>query len=768
MTDTASPLDAALAYAARGWAVFPLVTHPPFNTPATRHGLLDASHDPERIRRWWTDMPPAGIGVATGPASGIWALDIDVDPTEDKDGWLAVREIEGLYFSLPETMTANTPRGGTHLVWTWPDGADIRNDQSGKLGLNLDVRGDGGYIVVAPSRHRNGCTYEWDDGQPDEPQPAPEWLVDLVKWRPKVNTPREPVAHHGDRPGDLWAAQTTWDAILTADGWTHNGRGREGEDRWVRPGKTAREGSSATVGYGGSDVLKVFTSSLGHMGIDAEQTYTKLGYFAATRFGGDHSAAASHLAAEGFHSGLDDWMVVASEAPIVQQGALGNTDDDGGWPVATAEEIAAVFSGDYQPPLPEVLRRSDGNCMLYRHRVNSLAGEPGGGKTWIALHAGAEVLAEGGRVLLIDYEDRLDTAVRRLAALGADQASIVDRFTYISPTFAIKGGSVPTNVLERSVGADLVIIDSMGEALAHSELDQNVDKEVRSWIDRTARRMADGGAAVLVLDHVTKDGEHRGRWAIGSQRKLAAIDGIAYMMNTLTAATKETEGHAVIKCSKDRLGNYQHGTTVADVRLTPSGDDGMVITLTPPAGDGQEVMLTGYMEKISRFLESMGEGMSGRAICGSIEGKTDHLRTALRQLVENGNVVTESGPGGAVIHRLDVPFSEIDLLMTPSAPRAPSAPPPRPGARSNLSETSAPRAPTFKRGADALGDEASGVNSNLDDRAPLGAAQSRLDDTSAAEPVDNSPPDDDLDLSWLFGPPGATNPTPIASPQETP
>jgi hypothetical protein len=48
-----SPLgQAALAYASKGWAVFPCQMRG--KKPLTQHGLKEATTDRERIREWWT------------------------------------------------------------------------------------------------------------------------------------------------------------------------------------------------------------------------------------------------------------------------------------------------------------------------------------------------------------------------------------------------------------------------------------------------------------------------------------------------------------------------------------------------------------------------------------------------------------------------------------------------------------------------------------------------------------------------------------------
>lgn len=708
MTHTASPpsgnpaLDAALAYAGLGLRVVPI--EPGKKAPRLAAWQKAATTDRATIENWWTNLyRDHGVGIALGELEDfatvptyVFAVDIDGDShgVDGEAAWTdacAGREV-------PDTWEAITGGGGRHLLFS--ANVEVRN---GKLADGVDIRGAGGQIVAEPTVHPSGQRYAWADGAApwERPvAPAPAWLIDALQ-RP-VEPPRAPQAATGDvgsRPGDLWAAQTPWSDLLGRDGWTYDRTGRDGEERWVRPGKDKRDGISATVNYRGSDVLKVFTSSVPHLA--AEQTYTKLGYLAATRHGGDHSAAASWLASQGYRTDeLDGWVDVVAETPaagdLTPGGEVGAPE---GWPIASADEIDAVLSGDYEPPRPEIITRSDGCALLYRGKVHSLAGEPGGGKTLFALHGAVEVLDAGGTVVVVDHEDRLDTAVRRLVALGAAPDAIRARFRYVSPTFAIVGGGVPTNVLEASVGADLVIIDSMGEALAHDQLDQNKDDEVSAWMSKVARRLADGGAAVLLIDHVIKDSEHRGRWAIGSQRKLAAIDGASYTVTTRKALSRTESGHLLVKCSKDRLGNYQHDATVADVRLVPRGDD-ISVSVAPPttAGPDGSELLTGYMERISRFLEEMGAPMSGRAIEASVSGKGVHIRTALRQLIELGHVEVE-GAGRAVIHRSVRPFREDDDLLDGAfASRVPNASQRVPDAV----EAFASRVPAFKGDADAI------------------------------------------------------------------
>jgi hypothetical protein len=181
-------LDAALAYAARGIAVFPLRPHskvPLLSRAAGGHGVLDASTDQARVRRWWGNRPDANIGIATGLPSGFFVLDID--PRHGGEETLG--ELEGQHGLLPETVISYTGGGGEHRLWRHLE--RVRNSAGNCLGAGLDVRATGGYIVAPPSIHENGRAYCWDvDRGLDDmaPADAPGWLVALVGGAARTNT----------------------------------------------------------------------------------------------------------------------------------------------------------------------------------------------------------------------------------------------------------------------------------------------------------------------------------------------------------------------------------------------------------------------------------------------------------------------------------------------------------------------------------------------------------------------------------------------------
>ncbi|ACX52291.1 Bifunctional DNA primase/polymerase [Ammonifex degensii KC4] len=182
--------EAAVCYAERfGWAVLPLhsiaggrctcgrVNCPsPGKHPLTQHGVKEASKDSETIAAWWRRWPWANIGVATGSISGFFVLDVDGPEGED-----SLYELVKRHGELPETVEQITGSGGRHLLFRMPEGRAIGNKV--RLAPGLDVRGEGGYVVAAPSLHASGRRYEWEfSSRPGEVEvaEAPGWLLELL------------------------------------------------------------------------------------------------------------------------------------------------------------------------------------------------------------------------------------------------------------------------------------------------------------------------------------------------------------------------------------------------------------------------------------------------------------------------------------------------------------------------------------------------------------------------------------------------------------
>ena len=166
MISTQTILDFALEYAQNGWPVFPLKG----KIPLTSNGFKDATCDQDQIIAWWKKFPDANIGGVTGQVSGKTVLDIDFK----HGGYIVLEGLEDKHGNLPATLTSQTGGGGRHKVFNY--------DPHIKTGVNvygsgLDVRNDGGYIVLPPSVHpETGNTYAWEVDT-EEIADAPAWMV---------------------------------------------------------------------------------------------------------------------------------------------------------------------------------------------------------------------------------------------------------------------------------------------------------------------------------------------------------------------------------------------------------------------------------------------------------------------------------------------------------------------------------------------------------------------------------------------------------------
>lgn len=185
--------EAALAYANRGWAVFPL--HTPVEGrcscrqtecrdigkhPRTRQGSLDASADLAVVERWWTSWPTANIAIACAPSNLVV---IDIDPRHGGDE--SLRDlVEEHGEEWLDTVSVVTGGGGQHYYYRAPKDAPVHNS-NGKLGPGIDVRGTpGGYVVAPPSLHASGHRYEWEN------EPGASTLIRYPAWAAKAERSR--------------------------------------------------------------------------------------------------------------------------------------------------------------------------------------------------------------------------------------------------------------------------------------------------------------------------------------------------------------------------------------------------------------------------------------------------------------------------------------------------------------------------------------------------------------------------------------------------
>jgi hypothetical protein len=235
---------------------------------------------------------------------------------------------------------------------------------------------------------------------------------------------------------------------------------------------------------------------------------------------------------------------------------------------------------------PIHLRRSDGVPILYEGSLHAISGEPGCGKSWIALATAKSIIDTGHGVVVLDYESSPQRVASRLLALGADPDLVSAQLSYLTPLGLF--GLAELDHLRGLVqgGSALVVVDSVSEAMAAAGLDENLAGDVLGWAESTVRPLARDGATVLLIDHVTKSQGDRGRWARGSGAKLALIDGVAFALTATKGFSRQGSGSASLVVAKDRDGCVGAvGDTVAHVTFeVRRAGDAVRVRLDPPDG----------------------------------------------------------------------------------------------------------------------------------------------------------------------------------------
>lgn len=362
-------------------------------------------------------------------------------------------------------------------------------------------------------------------------------------------------------------------------------------------------------------------------------------------------------------------------------------------------DLSAHLDGTHVPQVPELLARTDGARLLYRGRVHSFHGESESGKSWVALVCAAQTLASGtGQVLMLDYESDASTVVGRLLALGVGPEVIRQRFDYRRPERPPNAPEEEATVLDLMDGSyELVILDGVTEALSTFNVRSSMDNdEVASWLRGVPRRLATAtGAAVVLVDHVTKDADGRGRFAIGAQAKMAGLDGASYTVEVIEPIGVGMLGRIALRVGKDRPGNvrphagkWRKGdrTQGAAVVVLDSREAGRTVaTVEPPRADavGQQdgaegASTTGFrptylMEQVSVALEKANAATSRKGIERLVKGRANNIRLATDRLISEGYCAAD-GPssGGHPTIRSVKPFRER-LEFAPEVPRPTSS-----------------------------------------------------------------------------------------------
>lgn len=546
------PLQLALDWASRGVPAFPVMITSEANgkvakRPATAHGHLDATTDPEKLRGMFASSRANGVGLHPGPA-GLVVVDIDCKGAHDGFDTAA-----GL--DLPDTFTATTPSGGEHRWFRKPADVHIGNLSA----PGIDVRADAGW-VVAP-----GTNTEWGT-----------WET-TSEWGEVVDLPGRCLAgfHRGStEPNTLMAeadrifAGIPSTKVDSAVGWwfLHADEGRH-------------PGALATITQllrwherqhpGVREALDIIrTDFLRRVTLDKSRTFPE-----AEREWSDMVRDAAKLV-----------VSTPATSPVHTATETDEVDDDG-----YGGLTKRVVRGLDITRLPRPQWLVDG--VLAKPSLAMLVGPPKQGKTFAALDLAASVAA--GRPWM-DRTTSGNTVVYVIGEGVAGVGSRLDAWSMYTGVTDLDGvhfvhGAVqlgsPDAVDQlakycRDVDADLVVLDTLARCIVGVE--ENSAKEMGHVIEHGLQRLRDAsGCAVLAVHHTGKDA---GNGARGSSALLGAVD---------TELVCEKRGDSIrlhLKHQKDGIEGHTvtgHLEPVGDSAVFAPGGGG--VPRTPPNVD--EVML---------------------------------------------------------------------------------------------------------------------------------------------------------------------------------
>jgi AAA domain len=282
------------------------------------------------------------------------------------------------------------------------------------------------------------------------------------------------------------------------------------------------------------------------------------------------------LELDGGHLELAQGKLDAAKARIARR----NVDADEA-PEARPWEALRII-GTEPPSPPEICG------LIYPGKRHVFSGEPEALKTWAALVACVEVIRAGGVVFFLDFGEggRADV-YDRLKVLGLSDRQIL-RFVYIEPQtpITVDGALEKLNEQITAWKPTLVIVDASAGALELHGLSENAGQDVQAFQRLVVAPLRAGGAAVVTIDHVTKNPDGRGKFAIGSQRKIGACDV------HLVFATKRDfgigrVGEANITTKKDRFGHLPR-PFCGRLRLSSDAETGAVAYELRIAKPGEE------------------------------------------------------------------------------------------------------------------------------------------------------------------------------------
>lgn len=329
-------------------------------------------------------------------------------------------------------------------------------------------------------------------------------------------------------------------------------------------------------------------------------------------------------------------------------------------------DLTDVIEGRYEPPKPTVGRREDGVGLFYPGRGHTVASESEAGKSWFALVAVKQELDAGNAAIYLDFEDDEGGIGGRLLALGASPAAVRERFAYIRPDDSIEALANRTDLAQvlGDLRPTLTVLDGVTEAMTVHGLQMKDNTDIAAFGRLLPRWISDQGPAVVSLDHVTKDPETRGRYALGGVHKLNGLNGAAYVLDNRRAFGIGLTGVSGVYVAKDRPAQLRRHALpskggmhwFADLTIESLHETSVDAAIETPEPQTGTFRPTGLMRKVSDALAKAGKPLTGREITDRVQGRQADVRLAVACLIDEKYISVAAGRSNAQMHTLDKSF----------------------------------------------------------------------------------------------------------------
>ena len=398
-----------------------------------------------------------GLGIITGAISGNLEM-LELEGRAVADGMVEQIkdlcykfEIGDLWDRLAQTYIETTPSGGIHWLYKISDQPVPGNTklarrpgENGGVEVLAETRGEGGFVVTAPSRgtiHPSGEAWIKVSGSAGtiqtftiDERDSIHFVIKCLDSMPEVEHIAEQVKAKEDdgtlSPGDDYNHRAKWEDILT--GWskvfTSNG-----VTYWRRPGKN--EGVSATTGRNDGDNLFVFTTSTT---FESEKPYSKFAAYTHLNHAGDFSQAAKLLRKMGYGAVSLAVNNVTQLAPFQPLGdTTGMTDEEvlnalGVTETVDRAQVLLDYEIEQQRARRDAKRHLDEEDHLRTFRAPTITRDlakeleqPDEETAWQVF----EVIPQGANVLLTAaYKSGKTTMVNNLVKSLADNEPFLNKY----------------------------------------------------------------------------------------------------------------------------------------------------------------------------------------------------------------------------------------------------------------------------------------------------------------------------------------------------